>query len=451
MSSQTNRKSDMRSPKRANAGRVKAHRGADRALGLKSPQPSQNRSASQMPIQATSMFDSAQEIVEIIQDEVFRYVNKRASEIGDFPIEDLIGKHIRRAIHPSDYLKVLRNYRKKLKGEPVDKYRYRGVNKKGETIWLEIMGTRILWEGRPAVLNFVTDVTEQVKAEEALKKSERMLSDIINFLPDPTFAIDAQGRIISWNREMEKMVGKKAEEMLGKDHYEYALPFYGKRIPMVIDLIRKPDKAREKQYRYFKREGNFLYAEHGFNLNGVERSLWCKASLMYDHKDQVIGSIETLRDITEFRNAASQLRDKSLHLEEANTALKVLLQHRQNDRREIEDNIRGNFKALVTPYLKKLRGTRLGVEQKMYLDILDNHLEELLSPFLMNMTAQYASLTPREIQIADLVKDGKSAKEIAEILNIALHTANNYRKRLRKKFALHRKSSNLRSHLLSFK
>lgn len=407
---------------------------------------------SHIPIQyMASMLDNAQEAIVVHQDEVIKYVNKRASGIDGRPKRELIGKQIRETTHPDDYELVLQNYLEKLRGKSVKKYRYRGIDQQGHVMWFEIFGTAILWEGRPAVMNFITDITGHVRAEEDLKKSERMLRDIINFLPEPTFAIDGEGIIISWNREMEKMIGVKAEEMLGKSNYEYSLRFYGERIPMLIDLILKPDEQRERRYSYFKRDEDFLYAEDSFQLHGETRSLWCKASLIYDHRDQVIGAIESMRDITDLRSAVAELNNKSIHLQEANTALKVLLEHRKNDRIEIEESIAGNLKTLIVPYLNKLRTTALKTTQEAYINILEAHLAEIVSPFLTNMTTRHANLTPREIQIADLVKEGKSAKEISQILNIALHTANNYRKRLRKKFSLRGKDKNLRTHLLSFK
>ena len=250
---------------------------------------------------------------------------------------------------------------------------------------------------------------------------------------------------------MEKMMGVKAKDMLGKGNYEYALPFYGERTPMLIDMVRNPDEEGRHQYSYFKQEENSLYAEHSFLLHGETRWLWCKASPIYDHNSQVIGAIESMQDVTDFRNAVAELKNKSLHLEEANTALKVLLDHRKNDRNEIEENIASNVKTLIIPYLNKLKTTGLGAVQEAYVNILESHLTEIVSPFLTNMTTRQANLTPREIQIADLVKEGKSAKEISQILNIAVHTANNYRKRLRKKFSLQSKDKNLRAHLLSFK
>src|SRR5512145_1362193 len=137
-----------------------------------------SRTSANIPLRyITTMLDNAQEAIGVVQDGIHKYVNKRASEIDGRPVEELIGKSTRITTHPDDYPLAFENYSRKLRGERVDKYRYRSFNKAGEIIWLDIIGTKILWEGRPAVLNFVTDVTEQVKAEEALKKSERMLWD----------------------------------------------------------------------------------------------------------------------------------------------------------------------------------------------------------------------------------------------------------------------------------
>ena len=410
-----------------------------------------NPDADKIPIRYMKhMLENAQEAIGIVQDEIHKYVNKRASEIDGRPVEELIGKHMRITTHPDDYPLAYQNYYRKLRGEAVDKYRYRSFNRDGQVIWLDIIGTTILWEGRPAVLNFVTDVTKEVRAEEALKKSERMLWDIVNFLPDPTFAIDLEGTVIAWNKEMEEMAGIKAEEMLGKSNYEYALPFYGERVPMLIDLLHNPDEINETRYSYFRREGNILYAESSFCLHGQLRSLWCKVSRIYDHQNEPIGAIESMRDVTDLRDMVVELKNKSLHLEEANTALKVLLEYRQNDQKEIEERISSNIKTLIVPYFEKLKASGLEARQEAYIRILENHMDEIISPFLKKMTLHYANLSPREIQIADLVKDGKSTKEISTILNIALHTTNNYRRRLRKKLSLEGKDKNLRAYLLSF-
>ena len=84
------------------------------------------------------------------------------------------------------------------------------------------------------------DVTDRKRAELALQESEQKLANIIDFLPDATLVIDKEGQVIAWNRAMEEMTGIKAEDMVGQGNYEYALPFYGKRRPILIDLVLQP-------------------------------------------------------------------------------------------------------------------------------------------------------------------------------------------------------------------
>ncbi len=141
-------------------------------------------------------------------------------------------------------------------------------------------------------------VIRRNRAEEALRESEKKLSEIIDFLPDATFAIDREGKIIAWNRALEEMTGITAENMLGKGNYEYAIPFYGIRRPTLIDLVFSPDLEIEAKYDCIKREGNSLIAEATVFLSGTQRILWGKISRLFDSHGNLAGAIETLRDIT---------------------------------------------------------------------------------------------------------------------------------------------------------
>ena len=107
----------------------------------------------------------------------------------------------------------------------------------------------------------VRDITERRRMEAALRESERRLADIIDFLPDATFAIDLSGKIIAWNRAMEEMSGVKAEDMLGKGDHEYAIPFYGIRRPTLIDLALGLMTRIKGKYDFVKKEGDVLIAE----------------------------------------------------------------------------------------------------------------------------------------------------------------------------------------------
>ncbi|MEN6356613.1 MAG: PAS domain S-box protein [Armatimonadota bacterium] len=146
----------------------------------------------------------------------------------------------------------------------------------------------------------VRDITERKRAESALKDSERRLSDIIDFLPDPTFAIDTEGRVIAWNRATEEMTGVKAADMIGKCDQEYSIAFYGYKRPMLLDIVLKPVDEIKAIYNSVKIEGETLVAEtYTPILKPSGAYLWFRSTPLYDTKGRVIGAIESVRDVTE--------------------------------------------------------------------------------------------------------------------------------------------------------
>jgi len=165
------------------------------------------------------------------------------------------------------------------------------------------------------------DITEFKMAEEALNEADQRLAEIIDFLPDATFAIDVEGRVISWNRAIEEMTWVWSEEILGKDNYEYSLPFYGERRPGLIDLFNSSDEEIERHYQNLKKNGKVLTAETEVTLKGERRTVWVKAVPLEDSKGNFIGAIEAIRDITDLRNAEKKLKKS---LKEKETLLKEI-------------------------------------------------------------------------------------------------------------------------------
>ncbi|MGA3206283.1 MAG: HD domain-containing phosphohydrolase [Syntrophales bacterium] len=151
-----------------------------------------------------------------------------------------------------------------------------------------------------------TNIRKQTEA--ALRQAERLASDAIDFMPDATFAIDREGIVIVWNRAMEELTMVKAEDMLGKGDHEYSLPFYGTRRPKLIDLVLKADAAIEKQYLFVRRRGGALLAEAMVTLNEENVKVWEKASPLYNEKGDIVGAIESIRDITEHTLTEESLR-----------------------------------------------------------------------------------------------------------------------------------------------
>ena len=150
------------------------------------------------------------------------------------------------------------------------------------------------------------------QSQKTLRESEHRLNDIINFLPDATLVIDREGRVITWNKAIEEMTGVMAGEMLGKGNYEYALPFYKERRPILINLVLEPDNEIAKKYTGgVHREGDQLFTETDTDLerpDGTHAFLAARASPLRDVQGNLIGAIESIRDVTRRKQAELRLK-----------------------------------------------------------------------------------------------------------------------------------------------
>ena len=186
--------------------------------------------------------------------------------------------------------------------------------------------------------------------------------------------------------------------------------------------------------------------------------MWGAASALHDRDKNLIGAIESIRDISSGRlleqslyQREKELEEKAGQLEEINTTLRVLLKNREADWMKLENDIQSNLKQLVLPYLDKVKKGRLDQNQKAYLELIESSLQKILSPFITNMHSAFHTLSPTEIQIAHLVKEGKRSKEIASLLNMAYKTVETHRYNLRIKLGIKNEKVNLQSYLLSIR
>jgi PAS domain S-box-containing protein len=166
------------------------------------------------------------------------------------------------------------------------------------------------------------------------QEAQRRLADIINFLPDATLVIDNQGKVIAWNHAIEEMTGVPAQSMLGKSDYEYATPFYGERRPILIDLVRLPQEEMEKKYVQIHRAGGVLTGEtYTPALPGGARYLYATASALHDANGNVVGAIESIRDITDRKHTEEELRKARASAEQANQAKSAFLANMSHELR----------------------------------------------------------------------------------------------------------------------
>jgi PAS domain S-box-containing protein len=187
------------------------------------------------------------------------------------------------------------------------------------------------------------DITERKVSEEALRRSERRMGQIIEFLPDAAFVIDTQGKVTAWNRVMESLTGIEASDMLGKGDYAYAVPFYGRPRPVLIDLAIQHDEEIARTYENFRKEGNRLVSEKylpDFRGRGPTW-LWNTASPLYDPEGRIVGAIESIRDITARKRAELALKRRLDYERAAADCMRLMVEPRQR-----EEQLQGVVEAL---------------------------------------------------------------------------------------------------------
>ena len=151
------------------------------------------------------------------------------------------------------------------------------------------------------------------------------------------------------------------------------------------------------------------------------------------------------------RHREALVEQRTRNLEEANTALKVLVRSREEDKNELEEKMMANVTGLVFPFIEELKNTQLSSQQARYVNILENNIKNLISPFLYKITSRFSSLTPTELKVADLIKQGLRTKEIALSLKMSERTVEKHRYQIRKKIGLKDRKTSLATHLLSMK
>ena len=174
----------------------------------------------------------------------------------------------------------------------------------------------------------------------------------------------------------------------------------------------------------------------------------------YENLEEIVRQLEKesqerKRVEAALRKSEAAVEDQVRNLEEVNMALKVLLKRKEEDKAELEEKVLSNVKGLILPYVDALRNTRLDPKQQTHLGIIESHLNRIVSPFSAKLSSKYWGLTPREIQVAALIKEGKTSKEIAELSNVSTRAIEFHRDNIRAKLGLKNKKANLRTSLLS--
>ena len=189
--------------------------------------------------------------------------------------------------------------------------------------------------------HMIRHAVERHRAEEQLVRSEKQQGEIIDFLPDATFAIDRKGTVIAWNRAMEDLTGMRCAEIIGKDMRERSLAFYQEPRFMLADLILSPDTTFEKEhYLHLEHDpGAVLTAETRYTkTDGTHLCIWMKAAPLIDPRGNITGVIESIRDISALRRTENDLRTSFEQLSSAEEELR----QQYEELRQSEQKIRNS-------------------------------------------------------------------------------------------------------------
>jgi PAS domain S-box-containing protein len=325
-------------------------------------------------------------------------------------------------------------------------------------------------------------IMQRTRMEEALRKSEEFNRIIIENIADRIFAKDTEGRYTLLTKVSYDFWRIPYGSALGKTDWDIHSPLTAEAFVASDRIVFETGESYCGQERAQTKDGRDLVLSvtkaplkdatgKTTGLVGISRDITDikraeealikaqeelesrvaqRTAELVQLNQQLRQEIEERKQIEQvLRKREAELEIKTNELGEVNTALRVLLKQRGHDQEELEERIQLNVKELVLPYLERLKQAGLVAEQSAYLNILESNLNEIVAPFLRRLTAKSRKLTPTEIQVASLVKEGKTTKDIAELLYLSSRTVEFHRNNIRKKLGLNKSKVNLRSHLLS--
>ena len=279
--------------------------------------------------------------------------------------------------------------------------------------------------------------------ESKLRDSEERFSLFMDYLPAMAFIKDKESKTLFVNRPMDETLG--AKDWIGK----IPLDLFPKEIAKA--MIADDKKTLAEGYQNIvetvpdKNGINHIYQTHKFKFENSEKVPFIGGIALDITKS--MQAEEALKKSHQILNR--EVKKRTADLEDMNTALKVLLNKRENDKRETENNIFTNYKSLIFPFFQKLKKGITESNQQNLINIIESNLNEFLEPFSKKLSNPLIALTPSEIQIASMIKQGLSNKEIAQILKNSVRTINNHREHIRNKLDIKNKKINLRTFLSS--
>ena len=272
------------------------------------------------------------------------------------------------------------------------------------------------------------EILERIQVEEALIESEEKYNLIVNNSPDMTMLQNSDGIVAYVSPQCQSLLGLRPMELLGKNDISFVHSEDREKVQQVLTDVLTGKKIKEFEYRIIGNDGELRWVSH------TAQSIKNNEEIAYIQSN--------LRNITRQKKAEEIIANQNIQLEQKNIALREFLTQLEKEKENLERKVITNIEKLIKPQLERLKSTD-GEAQSYILDLIDHNLTEIISSFGIKMMNQANVLSPREIEICNMIKDGLSSKEIASILNLAKATVIRHRNNIRNKLGIRNTPTNL--------
>jgi len=421
-------------------------------------------------------------VYKINTDGYFTYLNSVSLKRTGLSPENYHTVRYLDVIAPEEQQRVRANFQRVMEGRENPPYELKMQGRNGQTYTVEVHSKPLFKNGRVVeLLGISRDITARKQTEELLlnakKFLEQMVAERTRELQDQSRRLqeeieirrtteeklgesesryrtifESTGTAVAnveedmtvslVNKEMESLLGYSREEIEGK--------------VLWTELVLEKDLERMREYHRLRRvhagSAPESYECRITDRQGKTKNLLVTVGMI----PQTNKSVASLLDITErkrvedmVRRREADLEAKARELEELNTALKVLLKRREDDRIELEGRVNNNIRDLILPHLGRLKKSATGAKEKALVNMIESDLNGIISPFTQKLSSKMLNLTPKEIEVANLIREGRTTKEIAEHMSVSKSAIDTHRDHIRKKLGLKNKKMNLRSYLQS--
>ena len=401
------------------------------------------------------------------------FANEAAARIIGYSVSELLGMKTTDVLHPDDIPMKLERDQNRFANQPLQEhFEARAIRKDGKTINVEISSATTLWQNQPAVVAIIRDISDRKRTEEQmqfqhnlmemeldkrksqLKKMNKQLREqlkkqiqtkqeilenhtkwqgLIEAMNDGFVIADPLAKVTYVNPKLYEMTGFTEDELVGKN-WKNLIP------KQFHSFLKEKRKKRRKgisdsyQTRLIKKDGTLIDVIHS-------------VTPLFDDKDNYQGVLLVVTDITDLKKAQAALERREERLNEVNLTLRALLKRTEAEIAKIKAQMLHNTKSLTAPLLNALKKGNFSEPYRIMVRHLEQVLDDLLSPFAKTLSSELYSLSPAELRIARMVRDGHSSKTIARMLDLSPRTVEVHRTRIRKKLKLSHEEINLRTFL----